>query len=429
MIYKRLLLLLIFILDLNAVDRDEHGTAYKALENKLACAVSEKDAILHVDMILEETLGVNSTHLYSKNIYIRHKRNSNGEYCVEGVVTQAGFDLYIAELDEEYETIMGDIEDLNDGVNYAQKQEEVERVYKDVLHYNQKVERAEKIAPLTIGQIVETKVSLSKMINASPIVKFKVNGCKGKYMTGCRLIFVSSFQDDSSEVTYRWDFGDGSYSKRINPIHNYKQPGRYKASLRITDGGKKYTEVSRVLHVRAKPKPKIKHKPNASFSTHKQVYVSGESIDFIDLSSSEKSKVTEYKWDFGDGGKSKLRNPKHNYSKTGMYKVHLEIINSDGLKSDVVDNIQVVHPAIAFALDGRKYNRVVRKFGQPKESIVKKGVLTQAYRYGNDWLLVKKNKVECRIKGSSFKTNLMGNPKNCHWYEKNARSAIYQFEE
>ena len=428
MIYKKLLLLLIFILDLNAVDRDEHGTAYKILENKLACAVSEKDAILQVDMILEEILGIDSTHLYSKNVYIRHKRNSNGEYCVEGVVTQAGFDLYIAELDEEYETIMGDIEDLNDGVSYAQKQAEVARLYDDVTRYNQKIDAAEKIAPLSIERIVETKISLSKMINASPIVEFKVDGCKGKYMTGCRLVFISSFQDDSSQVTYRWDFGDGSHSKRTNPIHYYKQPGRYKVSLRITDGGEKYAEMSQELRVAAKPKPKIKYKPNASFSTRKKVYVSGESIDFIDLSSSEKSKITDYKWDFGDGGNSKLSNPKYQYTKTGMYKVHLEIVNSDGLKNDVVEHVQVVHPAITFAIDGRKFNRIVRKFGEPKESIAKKGVLTQAYKYGSDWLLVKQNKVECRIKGSAFKTNLMGNPKNCHWYEKNVRSAIYQFE-
>ncbi|MEE8589300.1 MAG: PKD domain-containing protein, partial [Sulfurimonadaceae bacterium] len=179
----------------------------------------------------------------------------------------------------------------------------------------------------------------------------------------------------------------------------------------------------------AKPKPKLKHKPNASFSTRKKVYVSGESIDFIDLSTSEKSKVIDCKWDFGDGGNSKLCNPKYSYKKTGMYKIHLEITNSDGLKSDVVENVQIVHPAIFFGVDGRKFNRVVRKFGQPKQSIVKTGVLTQAHQYGSDWLLVKQNKVECRIKGSAFKTNLMGNPKNCHWYEKHAISAMYVLDQ
>ncbi len=426
MIYKKLLLLLIFMLELNAASRDEHGVDYSALENKLACAVSEKDAILQVDTILEKTIGIDSTYLYSKNVYIRHKRNSSGEYCVEGVVTQAGFDLYAAELEEEYEAIMGDIEDLNDGISYAQKQVEVDRLYSDVSSYNQKIEAAEKITPLKLERIAETKVSLSKMINANPVVTFKVNGCKGKYMTGCRLVFVSSFQDDSSAVVYRWNFGDDSYSKHTNPIHYFKKPGVYKVSLRITDGGQKYSEVSKELTVSAKPK---KHKPQASFSTRKKVYVNGESIDFINLSTSEKSKVTAFQWNFGDGGKAKLSNPKYSYSKSGTYKVQLEITNSDGLHSQVTESVYVVHPAILFAIDGRKYNRVVRKFGEPNKSIAKKGVLTQAHRYDSDWLLVKQNKVECRIKGSAFKTNLMGNPKNCHWYEKNARSAMFLLDE
>lgn len=414
--------------DLYAQNAVKPKNAYVALENQQACAVSEKEAIIKVDAQLEAVTGIHSKHLHSKNVYIRHAKNSKGEFCVEGIVTKKGFDLYAAELEEEYECIMGDIEDLNDGISYTQKQEEVERLHSDVNRFNKKVELAEQVSPLAVERIAETKLSLSKMINAIPVVKFKVNGCKGKYMTGCKLVFVSSFQDESSTVVYRWNFGDGSHSRRTNPIHYYKHPGRYKVSLRITDDAKKYNEVSQELIVAAKPKPRVKHKPTASFSTSKKVYVRNESIDFINLSSSEKSKVTEYKWSFGDGGDSKLCNPKYSYNKTGTYKIHLEITNNDGLKSYVDETVHVVHPAILFGIDGRKFNRVVRKFGQPQESIVKTGVLTHAHKYGSDWLLVKQNKVECRIKGNAFKTNLMGNPKNCHWYEKHVISGMYVSE-
>ena len=424
---KKLFLLLFFMLNLSAQNLSTGHNAYVALESISVCAVSEKKAIIKVDRLLKETTGITSAYFHSKNVYIRQPKNSKGEFCVEGTVTKEGFTLYNAELEEAYEMIMGDIEDLNDGISYTQKQAEVERLYRDVSEYNQKIETAEKIAPLKAEKITETKASLSKMINAVPVVAFKVNGCKGKYVTGCRLVFVSSFQDDSSSVVYRWKFGDGSSSRRTNPIHYYKLPGRYKVSLRITDGGKKYTEVSKELYVAAGPKPKPKQKPSASFSTNKQVYVSGESIEFINLSTSEKSKVTEYKWSFGDERSSALCNPKHSYDKLGTYKVRLEITNSDGLKGHVEETVRVVHPAIIFGKAGRKYNRVVRKFGQPKRSIVKTGVLTQAHQYGDDWLLIKQNKVECQIKGSGFRTNLMGNPKNCNWYEKHALSAIYEF--
>jgi len=425
----RVVLLLLIVVSLLQAEKGVSGTQeYRALKNKVACAASERDAIIKVDQVLKKITGIESKHLYADNIYIRHSRNSKGAFCVEGVVTQKGLERYEAELDEEYEVIMGEIEDLNDGISYTQKQAEVDRLYREVVAFNKKIDAAERLAPIRVERIDENKSSLSKMINAVPVVKFKVNGCKGKYMTGCRLVFVSSFQDDSSSVVYRWNFGDGTQSRRTNPIHYYKRPGRYKVSLRITDGGKKYNEVTKELRVVAKPKPRVKHKPNASFSTRKDAYVEKESIEFINLSTSENAKITKYRWDFGDGGSSTLCNPKYSYTHAGSYKVTMEVTNSDGLKSRVVETISVVHPAIKFAVDGRKYNRIVRKFGQASESIVKKGVLTHAYKYGTDWLLVKQNKVECRIKGSAFKTNLMGNPKNCRWYEKHAPEAMYHFE-
>ncbi len=425
--YKIVLLLLMFINYGSAVEHIHSKKDYTPLTHKLACAKSEKDAIIKVDKILEKILDIHSPHLYAENVYIRHKKNSKGAFCVEGIVTQKGFDRYSAELDEAYESIMGEIEDLNDGISYAKKQAEVESLYKKVQAFNQKIDKAQKLAPMKVEKIAETKASLSKMINAIPVVNFKVNGCGRKIITGCRLVFVSTFEDDSSSVVYRWYFGDGTQSRRTNPIHYYKHPGRYKVRLRITDGGKKYKEVSKKIYVAAKPKPKVKKKPIASFSTRKKLYVQDESIEFINLSQSEKSTITDYKWRFGNGASSKLCNPQYSYHKSGSYKVHLEVLNSDGLKDEVVENIQVVAPAIKFAVDGRKYNRVVRKFGQPDESIVKKGVLTQAYRYGHDWLLVKQNKVECRINGNVFKTNLMGNPKNCRWYEKHAPSGMFDF--
>jgi len=427
--YKIVLLLLIFFSTLQAKQQIKSKDDYVALKSKMACSDSERKAIIKVDEILKTITGIDSKHLYSENVYIRHKKNSKGALCVEGIITKKGLSRYEKELDEEYEVIMGEIEDLNDGISYAQKQAEVERLYAMVKAFNHKVDLAEKLGEIKVEHIEENKASLSKMINAIPVVKFKVQGCKGKYMTGCRLVFISTYEDDSSSVVYRWNFGDGTKSRRTNPIHYYKYPGRYKVSLRITDGGKKYKEVVKTLRVSAKPKPRIKHKPTASFSTKKAFYVNGETIEFINLSTSEKSKVTAYKWDFGDGTKAKVSNPKHNYSKPGTYKVTLEITNSDGLKNEVTQKVDVVHPAILFATDGRKYNRIVRKFGQPKESIVKKGVLTHAYKYGNDWLLVKQNKVECRIKGSAFKRNLMGNPKNCRWYEKHARTGMILFDE
>ena len=428
--YKILLLLMTFLLglELSAASRPVTKGGYVALKNKVACAANEKEAILKVDEILKKVTGISSKHLYSKNIYIRHKKNSKGMSCVEGVITQKGFERYIAELEDEYEFIMGQVEDLNDGVGYEQKEAEVDHVYREVKLFNKKLEIANKLAAVPIKKIDNNRAAISKKINAIPVVKFHVRGCKGKYITGCKLVFVSSFKDDSTTVNYRWDFGDGSTSKRKNPIHSYTRPGMYSVTLRITDAGKKHKEVTKKLRIKAKPKPRVKHKPVAGFKTDHDVYETDEMISFVNSSTSEKSKITKYNWDFGNKQHSTQREPKQSYHKSGHYKVRLEIENSDNLKSSVEKSLFIVHPAIKYGIDGRKYNRIVRKFGQPSKSVVKPGVLTHAYQYGNDWLLVKQNKVICRVKGSAFKTNLMGNPKNCRWYEKHAPTALYSFE-
>ncbi len=428
MIYKVLLLLLIFVFELSASEKSKKNENYITLEHKVACAATEKDAILKVDEVLKKVTGINSKHLYSKNLYIRHRKNSKGMACVEGVVTQEGFDLYVAELAEQYEFIMGEIEDLDDGISYTKKSSEVAALYKEVQIFNKKLATAKKMAPVSIEKIDESEVSLSKMINAIPVVRFHVKGCRGKYVTGCKLVYISSFKDDSSKIKYQWDFGDGATSKHKNPIHSYKHPGRFKVSLRVTDAGEKHNEVSKIIKIRAKPKPRVKYKPVASFTSSSEVYVMDETIVFHDTSKSKNSKIVSRHWDFGDKEASVQHEPIHSYHKSGHYKVKLEVTNSDGLKDSSERSYFIVHPVLKYAIDGRKYNRIVRKFGQPKKSIVKPGVLTRAYQYGNDWLLVKQNKVKCRVKGNAFKTNLMGNPKNCRWYEKHIPSALYTFD-
>jgi len=75
-IYKTVLLLLIFIAEVSALERIHSKDDYKPLSHKVACAESERAAIIKVDKILEKILDIHSPYLYSKNVYIRHKKNS-----------------------------------------------------------------------------------------------------------------------------------------------------------------------------------------------------------------------------------------------------------------------------------------------------------------------------------------------------------------
>ena len=413
------------MLFLGAESRADQQQAYIALKQALACGRSEAAAITKADERLKEAVGIRSKHLFSENVYIRHERNAGGEFCVEGIVTQKGLERFDAELDGEHETIMGEIEDLNDGVSYAQKQAEVEALFEQVQAYNKKVAAAQKLGPVSSQQIAETKASLSKMINAIPVVKFRVDGCAGKRTAGCELLFISSFEDDSSQVRYRWEFGDGTVSVHRNPIHSYKTPGNYKVSLRITDGGKKYAVASSRVRIEAEVKQVHAEKPVADFSLPRDLFEVNEAVPFANLSSPLKSKSIQCYWDFGDGSSSQLCHPRHSYKKSGAFRVRLRVENGAGMTSQVEKGVRIVHPAMMSAADGLSFDRITDRFGQPDDVLVKAGASTQAYRYGEDWIIVKYNRVECRIKGERFKTNLLGSPKDCNWYDKHAKTAMY----
>jgi hypothetical protein len=40
---------------------------------------------------------------------------------------------------------------------------------------------------------------------------------------------------DGDEMTYEWDFGDGTKSYEANPTHTYENPGEYDVTLTCTD--------------------------------------------------------------------------------------------------------------------------------------------------------------------------------------------------
>jgi len=62
-----------------------------------------------------------------------------------------------------------------------------------------------------------------------------------------------AFEDKSMGeiVTWRWDFGDGSFSDEANPIHQYEELGQYVVVLAVDDG-KEISTFSRVWDVSLK---------------------------------------------------------------------------------------------------------------------------------------------------------------------------------
>ena len=130
-------------------------------------------------------------------------------------------------------------------------------------------------------------------------------------------------------INSAWDFGDGTQSSQISPLHSFIANGIYDISLLITDsfGCSNNMVLANLIEVL---------KPTADFIT------AGISSDcpplisnFTNLSSAD---VTSFEWIFSDGGSSVVNNPSHLFSISGNFDVSLIVENSFGCKDTLVQN-------------------------------------------------------------------------------------------
>lgn len=75
-----------------------------------------------------------------------------------------------------------------------------------------------------------------KTLVLTPVVDFSVSSVRGQKIK-------VKFTDDTNgnPDNWKWSFGDGTFSTKQNPVHTYKQSGKYKVSLTAGNGG--YTDT------------------------------------------------------------------------------------------------------------------------------------------------------------------------------------------
>src|SRR5665647_2261836 len=165
-----------------------------------------------------------------------------------------------------------------------------------------------------------TKSSYINVVNAlkAPIAAFSASSTSGN------VPLKVQFTDKSlnSPTSWKWSFGDGTYSTSKSPAHTYSKVGKYTVSLTLKNaaGSNAVTKSSYVNVVTLKP-------PIAAFSAST---VSGKvplTVTFYDKSTGSPA---SWKWSFGDGTYSTSKNPVHKYSKAGKYTVSLTAKNAKG---------------------------------------------------------------------------------------------------
>jgi PKD repeat protein len=156
-----------------------------------------------------------------------------------------------------------------------------------------------------------------------------------------------TFTDSStgSPTTWKWTFGDGTSSTLKNPTHKYSKSGTYTVTFTVSNSAGSNT-VTKAGYIKVgTPSPK----PVAAFLASPTSGKAPLTIAFTDKSTGS---PTSWKWTFGDGTTSTLKNPTHKYSKAGKYTVTLTATSAAGsnakTKSSYITVTAVTKPVANF---------------------------------------------------------------------------------
>jgi len=138
-------------------------------------------------------------------------------------------------------------------------------------------------------------------------------------------------------VTYTWDFGDGTTSHDMNPMHIYNIPGTYPIRLIVSN------EIGSDTAYLNMPDLELSSIPvNAGFS-----YLHYNNNNYAPnkiIFSNTSTGANQFYWHFGDGGQDNDDDPEHVFNNSGNYTVTLTGTCTDGTQ-DISTRQVFVNPA------------------------------------------------------------------------------------
>src|SRR5690606_33816977 len=149
-----------------------------------------------------------------------------------------------------------------------------------------------------------------------PIAAFSMSTTSGQAPLNVRFINQSA----GNITEFVWNFGDGTTSREVHPIHTYNSPGLYTVTLTAIGPGGTSNVSSQVNVTSANP-------PVAAFSANP---TSGPAPLTVQFTNQSVGQVSSYLWYFGDGTTSTEINPRHTFSNVGTYNVILQVVGPGG---------------------------------------------------------------------------------------------------
>ena len=142
---------------------------------------------------------------------------------------------------------------------------------------------------------------------------------------------TGSHSQDGSNLTYLWNFNDGSTATGAHASHSFAIPGSGIIALTVTDGhGARSTATVNVLVVQ--------ELPQASLTANQKFVPVGAMVSFDASGSTAPTlptgdKLVKYTWDFGDGTpvvSTTAPAVSHTFDKAGRFEVSVQAIDAQG---------------------------------------------------------------------------------------------------
>jgi len=160
---------------------------------------------------------------------------------------------------------------------------------------------------------------------------------KGEEPLTVRFSSWFPFNPSEENVSWIWNFGDGSRGKGPLTHHTYLHDGNYTVSLIVIKGLETHFG-QRVGYVTVTDRD-----PRANFRVQPGMATEGPpplTVTFNDISWSHDGVVRRF-WDFGDRSGSSEEDPTHTYRVPGAYNVSLTIFEADG-DSDTMTRTRLI---------------------------------------------------------------------------------------
>lgn len=166
--------------------------------------------------------------------------------------------------------------------------------------------------------------------NTAPIARATASITNGNAPLTVEFNGSTSSDVDNDDLTYSWDFDDGTSARGDTVAHTFITEGIYQVVLTVNDGTINDT-ANITITVSDEPAVII----TASISSNITSGVAPVMIDFnASNSTSSDGSVLTYNWNFGDTINGNGNIVSHTYTNAGSYIVTLTATNTDGI-SDI----------------------------------------------------------------------------------------------